>query len=332
MRYVYGPVPSRRLGHSLGVDPVSPKTCNWNCIYCQLGRTTPLTNERRTLAPPDAVLDQVKAALERSRGAVDWITFVGSGEPTLHADLGRMIREVQALAVAPVAVLTNGSLLQREDVRHALAAADAVLPSLDAGSESLHRALNRPHPGLDLQGHVQGLAAFRKGFRGRLWVEVMLVRELNDTEEALRDLAAALRRIEPDEVHVVVPSRPPAESWVRPPGASGLDRARRVLGAEVRVLAPPNGDFELDTAAPLVDSVVEVVTRHPMSEPDLLAALSRDHSRAAVERIMRQLRLDDRVQVVQRQGRRFLSRAAYRYAGGPGRSPRSCPVHLNLPE
>ena len=189
MNCVFGPVPSRRLGQSLGIDTIPLKTCNWNCVYCQLGRTTPLSNERRTLAPVEVVLDEAEAALRACGGNVDWITFVGSGEPTLHSGLGRMIRETRAMTSVPIAVITNGALLRREDVRRELASADAVMPSLDAGSEDLYRTINRPYPGLTLARHFEGLAAFRQSFSGRLWVEVMLVAGLNDTEPALRDLA-----------------------------------------------------------------------------------------------------------------------------------------------
>jgi wyosine [tRNA(Phe)-imidazoG37] synthetase (radical SAM superfamily) len=325
MRHVYGPVPSRRLGRSLGIDPVPPKTCNWNCVYCQLGRTTPLSNERRSLVPATTLLDEVKAALEGCRGAVDWITFVGSGEPTLHAGLGHMIREVQALRVAPIAVITNGSLLHREDVRDELSAADAVLPSLDAGAEALHRAINRPHPDLTFGRHVEGLAAFRRSFAGQLWVEVMLVGGLNDGETALRGLATALHRVDPDEVHLVVPSRPPAEEWVRPPGARSLERAQRLLGAKVRLVPPGGGDVELDRGVPLVDSVIEVITRHPMSEIELRDALSRDRPPREVAHALRLLRADQRAQVVKRRGRPFWTRAAYRYGDAPRPSGRPSP-------
>ncbi len=315
MRHVYGPVPSRRLGRSLGIDPVPPKTCNWNCVYCQLGRTTPLSNERRPLAPVEVVLDEVQAALSACENDVDWITFVGSGEPTLHSGLGRMIRETRAMTSLPIAVITNGSLLDDEDVRRALEPADAVLPSLDAGSEDLYRAVNRPFPGLTLARHVEGLVAFRKGFSGRFWVEVMLVAGLNDSEPALRALAAALRWIEPDEIHINVPTRPPAEARVRAPEAPVLERARSILGVGARVVLPVAGDFELDTHSPVADAVLEVITRHPMSERELVAALSRRWASADVERALGELAADGRAQVVERQGQRFWSAAMYRYAG-----------------
>jgi wyosine [tRNA(Phe)-imidazoG37] synthetase (radical SAM superfamily) len=324
MRHVYGPVPSRRLGRSLGIDPVPPKTCNWNCVYCQLGRTTPLSNERRPLVPLDVILDEVQAALTTCGDGIDWVTFVGSGEPTLHAGLGRMIRELRAMVSAPVAVITNGALLQREDVREELLLADAVMPSLDAGSEDLYRAINRPFPGLTLERHVEGLAAFQRSFAGRLWIEVMLVSGLNDTEAALRDLGVALRRIDPDEVHINVPSRPPAETWVKAPEAGVLERARSILGAGAHVVLPAAGDFELDTHATIADAVIEIVTRHPMSEGELVAALSRHWAPDEVTRALRAVAADRRVQVVERQGQRFWTAALYRYAA-------SCPPVSSLP-
>jgi wyosine [tRNA(Phe)-imidazoG37] synthetase (radical SAM superfamily) len=314
MGCVYGPVPSRRLGRSLGVDPVIPKTCNWNCVYCQLGRTTPLRNERRPLVPWETVLDDLRRALSATGSDVDWITFVGSGEPTLHADLGKLIREARAMARVPVAVITNGALLCREDVRRELLAADAVLPSLDAGSEDVHRAVNRPHPDLTLAGHIDGLAAFRRAFEGRLWVEVMLVADLNDSRESLEEIACALRRIEPDEVHLGVPSRPPAEAWVTAPEAAVVERARSVLGEGVRVVRPVAGGFGLDSCSSAADAVLDIVTRHPMSEQELVGALCGRCPGLDVEQALVELAEDERVQVVERGGQRFWSAAEYRYA------------------
>jgi wyosine [tRNA(Phe)-imidazoG37] synthetase (radical SAM superfamily) len=301
---------------------VPPKTCNWNCVYCQLGRTTPLSNQRQQLAPTEAILDEVRTALTACRDGIDWVTFVGSGEPTLHASLGEMIRRTRAMAQVPIAVITNGALLHREDVRRELAAADAVMPSLDAGSEKLHRAVNRPYSGLTCARQVEGLVAFRESFAGRLWVEVMLVAGLNDTEPALRDLAAALRRIGPDEVHINVPSRPPAEGWVRAPAPQVLEQARSILGVEARVVLPVAGDFELDSQSPVADAVLEVITRHPMSERELVAALSRHWAPDDVERAIGELAADGRAQLVERQGQRFWSAAAYRYALLSSNGPR----------
>lgn len=135
LKYVYGPVPSRRLGQSLGIDTIPLKTCNWNCVYCQLGRTQPLVNERKGYYPSEEILAEVREALEAHKpGEIDWVTFVGSGEPLLHARIGRLIQQVKGMTELPVAVITNGSLLYLLEVRQELVSADAVLPTLDAGT------------------------------------------------------------------------------------------------------------------------------------------------------------------------------------------------------
>lgn len=187
MKYVFGPVPSRRLGRSLGIDTIPLKTCNWNCVYCQLGRSRPLKNKRQVYVPPERILADVELALTPHKpGEIDWVTFVGSGEPALHIDLGWLIRKVKELTPLPVAVITNGSLLYLPEVREELSAADAILPTLDAGNARLYHKLNRPYPDITYKRLVDGLIAFRKEYRGKFCVEVMLVRGLNDTEEALQ--------------------------------------------------------------------------------------------------------------------------------------------------
>jgi wyosine [tRNA(Phe)-imidazoG37] synthetase (radical SAM superfamily) len=218
MQYVFGPVPSRRLGQSLGIDTIPLKTCNWNCVYCQLGRTQPVVNERREYIPRAEIIAQVRQALaSHAADEIDWVTFVGSGEPTLHSGIGWLIREVKQLTDHPVAVITNGSLLYLPEVREELAAADAVLPTLDAGTAELYRRINRPHPEVTFGRLTDGLIAFRQGYQGCMWLEVMLVHGLNDVEQALHQLATVLRRIGPDEVHINLPTRPSAETWVQPP-------------------------------------------------------------------------------------------------------------------
>lgn len=314
MKYVFGPVPSRRLGQSLGIDPVPLKTCNWNCVYCQLGRSVPLTNEQREYYPREDMLVEIEQALAAHKpGEIDWVTFVGSGETTLHASLGWLIREVKALTSLPVAVITNGSLLYLPEMRLELSPADAVLPSLDAGNAILYRKINRPHPEVNFMRLVEGLIAFRSEYQGKLWVEVMLIRDLNDTEPALLEIAAALERIQPDEVHILLPDRPPAETWVQPPGKDGLLRARAILGNIARVIHPASGSFDLSGAESLVDAVVGIITRHPMREEELVETL-KHYSPTEVVITLSALEKSGRAQVVERYGTRFWSAAPARYS------------------
>ena len=270
MKYVYGPVPSRRLGKSLGIDTIPLKTCNWNCVYCQLGRTKPLVNERKNYFPPEEILTEVRLALKSHQpGDIDWVTFVGSGEPTLHASIGWLIQQVKEMTDLPVAVITNGSLLYLPAVRNALMNADAVLPSLDAGNSKLFRKINRPYPEITFKRMLHGLVTFQRNYWHSLWIELMLVRGLNDTEEALEAIADALQQICPDEVHINLPTRPPVETWVQPPDEEGLMRVRAILGKNVKVVHPVEGAFDLGDSDNLVEAILGIITRHPMRVEEL---------------------------------------------------------------
>lgn len=313
MKHVFGPVPSRRLGQSLGVDPIPFKTCNWNCVYCQLGRTTPVTNVRCDYFPPDVIVAQVSDALASHNPVeIDWVTFVGSGEPTLHASLGKIIRQVKALTSIPVAVITNGSLLHRPEVQEELAAADAVLPTLDAGNRKLYHAVNRPHPSLTFDSLIEGLVEFRSAYRGKLWLEVMLVRGLNDTEAALHELAAHVRRIGPDELHVNLPSRPPAEAWVSPPEKERATRASALLGDFAHIVRPPGGVFDLSGCSNIDEAIVGVITRHPVREEELLRTLNRWQA-VEIHCALADLEASGSVRSIMRYGCRFWTSAAGRY-------------------
>jgi wyosine [tRNA(Phe)-imidazoG37] synthetase (radical SAM superfamily) len=314
MKYVFGPVPSRRLGQSLGIDPIPLKTCNWNCVYCQLGRTVPLTNERREYVLDENILFEAQQVLSsRAKSGIDWVTFVGSGEPTLHIDLGEMILRVKKLTTLPVAVITNGSLLYLPEVRHDLSAADAVLPTLDAGTPELYRKINRPHPDIAFERLVDGLLAFRAQYAGKLWIEVMLVRGLNDTRLAIEDTARVLRKVGPDAIHINLPTRPPAEAWVQPPDHEGLMRAMSILGNIAEVVHPAEGDFDLGGCTNVVDAIISIITRHPMREDELERTLERWPS-GQVASVLADLQASGRAQLVERSGMRFWSTRPSFYA------------------
>jgi wyosine [tRNA(Phe)-imidazoG37] synthetase (radical SAM superfamily) len=326
VKYVFGPVPSRRLGRSLGIDPTpppdplsparvgpydrhrAPKACDWNCVYCQLGPTRPFTRSRSSFFPPEALFAELRGALDSGLGdGVDWITFVGSGEPSLNKDLGALIDGVKAASRIPIAVITNGSLLSLPEVRSELLRADAVMPTLDAGSPSLFRRINRPPSEFGFERQVEGLAAFGREYSGKLWLETMLISGLNDDEASLRDLAAAIERVEPDEVHLVLPTRPPSEAWVHPADPAAILRAKAILGSAARVVLPDQryGGFGCDRQEDHLAAAAAIVERHPMSLEELQAALE-SWGAAAPDSLIRELVASGKAIEVERGGVTFL--------------------------
>lgn len=314
MSYVFGPVPSRRLGKSLGIDPVPLKTCNWNCVYCQLGRTRPLTNQRREYIPCQDLLAEIGQVLsDHQPGEIDWVTFVGSGEPTLHSSLGWLIRRVKQICSLPVAVITNGSTLYLPEIRLALSDADAVLPSLDAGNPRLYRKVNRPWPELTFNRLLEGLIAFRQEYTGKLWLEMMLVQGLNDTEEALTEIASAICRIQPDRLHINLPVRPPAEAWVCLPGESSLQRAQAILGTIADIVLPALSQPVTCYPADLESTILGIITRHPMQETELCSMVGR-WTPVDVHEALDALRTSQKVCLIERYGKQFWSAASASYA------------------
>ena len=260
--YVYGPVPSRRLGRSLGVSPIPPKTCSYTCVYCQLGKTTHLQTTRESFYLKEDILAEI---IKRGKdSALDYVTFVGDGEPTLCKDLGWLIRQTKGQPQLPTAVITNGSLLFRENVRQDLKNADVVMPTLDAGNEKTFRAVNRPHRSIAFNTMLQGLIDFRHEYHGQIWLEIMLVKDVNDSKKELLSIKSAVDAIEPDRVYVVTPIRPPAEPWVEPPLPETILMAQELIGKAIPIGGLETGQFGLQEFTNAREAILETGSRHPL--------------------------------------------------------------------
>ena len=271
-KYLYGPVPSRRLGLSLGVDIVPLKVCTLNCVYCQLGRTTQKSVERGDFVATDAVLAELKERLAQGLQA-DFITISGSGEPTLNAKLGELIDGIRAITDIPIAIITNGTLLHRQDVRADCAKADVVLPSLDAGDEQGFQKVNRPHKDISIEKLISGLCKFRQEFAGRLWLEVFLVEGLNTDAEQIAKIKAAIALIRPDKVQLNTVVRPAAEPNVRSVGAEKLHAIAAGLGQNCEVVADFSPGRHRGHLHSTAESVLSMLKRRPCSLDDICSGL-----------------------------------------------------------
>ena len=271
MAHLFGPVPSRRLGRSLGVDLIPPKTCPYDCIYCEVGPTTCQTRERFSFQTEN-IIEELADYLNAPGVRPDVITLAGSGEPTLNLGLGRIIGEIKAMSHIPVAVLTNGALLYDPEVRRELAAADLVLPSLDAGRAETYAAINRPLPELSFKSLIEGLTAFRREYRGQIWLEIMLLKGLNDTEAELTLLRRGLEKIAPDKIQLNTAVRPVVEVAARPLNQAEMEAAAATLGGPVEVIASFSR-ADIAGSPRQDDDLVEMLSRRPMTAPDLAQAL-----------------------------------------------------------
>jgi len=296
--YVYGPVPSRRLGLSLGVSPIPKKTCNYSCIYCQLGRTDHMTNARQNFFPVEVMLDEAKAVIE-SGTVFDVITIVGEGEPTLYSDLDNLIRGLKQLSDKPVAVITNGALLYDEVVQEALMTADLVLPTLDASNESMFNRINRPHGSLIFDQVIEGLHEFSQIYQGQLWIEIMLVKGINDDETALSGFKSLLETLRYDQLYINTVVRPPAEPEVEAVDPEVMQRAVDVLGGMPIDLLESEG-FHSDIEDDL-EAVLSIIRRHPMNQFEIEAFLER-RGCGEVKDILNALRRDPLVALVPYKG------------------------------
>jgi wyosine [tRNA(Phe)-imidazoG37] synthetase (radical SAM superfamily) len=270
--------------------------------------------ERKQYVSKEIVLNQFRTELKRlKKSEIDWITFIGSGETTLHAGLGELIRSVKELTDLPIAVITNGSLLFRPEVREELLLVDAVMPTLDSGNELFYRKINRPHPSLTYESFVNGLINFRKEFEGKLWIEVMLVSGMNDSREELSKIKKILDQINPDEIHILLPTRPPAEEWVLPSVHEKVMLAKQILGSKARMINQAEGIFDLGNGDSLVEKVIDIIKRHPMLEEDLVNTI-KNYDKEFVKETIAKLKASGKVQIIKRFGNTYWSIQSAEYS------------------
>jgi wyosine [tRNA(Phe)-imidazoG37] synthetase (radical SAM superfamily) len=281
----FGPVPSRRLGRSLGINNIPPKTCSYGCVYCQVGRTTRMLIRRQAFFAPEWVLQKVREKVQRltaAEGRLDFMTFVPDGEPTLDVNLGRTIRLLKSLGY-PVGVISNASLMADAGVQDDLAAADWVSLKVDAVADGVWRRIDRPHGKLQLTSILEGIRTFSRVFQGRLVTETMLVAGLNDDRGNLEATARFLASVGPQTAYLAVPTRPPAEEWVRPPDEESLHQAYRVFTAALPavelLVAFEGGGFNATDEAGA--ELLAITAVHPMREDAALAFLEKAGKSAA---------------------------------------------------
>jgi len=271
-KYVYGPVPSRRLGRSLGVDVVPFKVCTLDCIYCQLGKTSQKTTERKEYVPPEPVLAELRQCLAQGLQA-DFITISGSGEPTLNSRLGEIIDGIKKITDIPVAILTNGTLLYRQDVRTDCAKADVVLPSLDAGDRQAFQEINRPHKHISIENLISGLCVFRNEFTGQIWLEVFLIERLNTDSKQIAKIKNAIRRIRPDKVQLNTAVRPAIYAGIKKVPVERLEAIASSLGRKCEIVAdfsPGRHGRDVECKA---EDLLSMLKRRPCSLNDICSGL-----------------------------------------------------------
>jgi wyosine [tRNA(Phe)-imidazoG37] synthetase (radical SAM superfamily) len=285
MKYLFGPVYSRRLGHSLGIDLLPPKICTLNCLYCEVGVTTDLTCERKEYVPTEDILREIDEVLASGAGGrpIDVFTLTAMGEPTLHTGIGKIIAHIKARTDKPVAVLTNGTLFYDPQVRADLADADIVIPSLDAARQESFDRVNQPAAAVNLARVIEGLALFSQEFRGEVWLEILLVRDINDSLEDLRALQQAVRKINPARIQLNTVARPPMDGKARPVTREKMEQAAALLGdgyggrveilVDFQTMEKKSEERGRQTRDKLVEEIAAMLQRRPCPLAEIDRAL-----------------------------------------------------------
>lgn len=306
---IFGPVPSRRLGRSLGINNIPPKACSYSCVYCQLGPTPATEITPRPFYEPRHIRREVEQHLRQARETgepIDYLTFVPDGEPTLDLQLGETIELLRPLGI-PIAVISNASLIWKEEVRGILDTADWVSLKVDAIDESLWRSINRPHPALDHQTILNGMLTFARSFKGRLATETMLVSGVNDGDSAAGALAGFLMELAPDQAYLSIPTRPPSERTVQAPDEGTLNRVFQIINRQVKKLELLTG-YEGNAFAStgdVTEDLLAITAVHPMREEAVSELLTKTGTHW---RLVEQLIADGQLKRTEYQGRIFYVR------------------------
>ena len=297
LKYVFGPVPSRRMGRSLGISPIPKKTCNYSCVYCQLGRTNKMTNKREEYFLLEDILSEFDS--HHDEDSYDVITIVGEGEPTLYSRLGELIVEIKKRSKKPVAVITNGALLYDKNVRSELMNADIVLPSLDSYNEEMFKRIDRPYGRIKFDEVWEGLVDFTNEYKGQIYMEIMLMNGVNDDEKSLLEFKKLLEQIKYDRLYINTPVRPPAEEYIEESSKESIQKAVEILkGVSIDMLSSVgfSSDIEDDYQA-----VISIIGRHPMNQFEIRSFLESRENKD-IDKLMQQLSEDDKVQKMDYKG------------------------------
>lgn len=295
---VFGPVPSRRLGNSLGINNIPPKICSYSCVYCQLGSTIDMHTNRMNFYPVEKIVDAVKSRVQETEAAgnkIDYLTFVPDGEPTLDINIGKEIKGLKGLGIK-IAVITNSSLIWMRDVMDDLLNADWVSLKVDTVIPSIWREINRPSEDLDLIRIMSGMEKFSQEFDGFLATETLLVQNLNDSEENIRKTAQFIEKLRPDKSYISIPTRPPAEKWVSPPHEEVVTKAYltfRNLLNNVELLTGYEGTSFFYTGD-VEQDILSITSVHPMREDAVRELLGKSKKNwSLVEAMLREDKLKE---------------------------------------
>lgn len=305
----FGPVPSRRLGRSLGINNIPPKICAYSCVYCQVGHTNQLQTKRQAFYDPEDILKAVKEKVQKTAEtgeAIDYLTFVPDGEPTLDVLLGKEIALLKPPGIK-IAVITNSSLIRRQDVREDLMEADWVSLKVDAIEEETWKKINRPHGALKLNAIKNGMLEFAKKFQGELVTETMLVKGLNDRDSQVKRIADFLARLKPAAAYLAIPTRPPAEKWVESPNEETINRAYHIINEKVErveyLIGYEGNDFAF--TGNVEEDLLNITAVHPMREEAVQRLLTKANADWPV---VQQLIVKNQLVKIEYEGKRFFVR------------------------